>query len=82
MLVLIRSASARLIEAYREQLLTLEELRVRMPTLRKRETTVQTQLAAFDAELHDAESSLKVTETLEGVDRTTHRKWFVSLCAK
>jgi site-specific DNA recombinase len=62
----VQTASSRLIEAYQEQLLTLEELRVRMPALRKREATVTAQLTALDAELHDAETYLKLTESLEG----------------
>ena len=37
-----------------------------MPALRKRETTLQAQLDALDAELHDAETYLKLTDTLDG----------------
>jgi len=59
-------AIERLIEAYQEQLLSLEELRARMPALRKRQTTLQAQLDTLDAELHDAESYLKLADTLEG----------------
>jgi site-specific DNA recombinase len=58
-------ALERLIEAYQEQLITLEELRARTPTLRKREATLQAELGALDNELHDAETYLKLTETLE-----------------
>ena len=36
-----------------------------MPALRKRETTLATQLDALDAELHDAETYLKLAENLE-----------------
>ena len=61
----VRAGSGRLIEAYQEQLITLEELRIRMPALRKRETTLATQLDALDAELHDAETYLKLAENLE-----------------
>ena len=56
----------RLIEAYQEQLISLAELRARMPTLRKRQTTLSAQLDALDAELHDAETYLKLADTLEG----------------
>jgi site-specific DNA recombinase len=65
---LTRAAGAieRLIEAYQEQLLSLDELRARMPALRKRQTTLQAQLDALDAELHDAETYLKLADTLEG----------------
>jgi len=37
-----------------------------MPTLRKRQSTVQAQLDALENELHDAESYLKLADTLEG----------------
>ena len=60
------AATARLIEAYQEQLITLDELRARTPALRKREATLRAQLDALDAELHDAETYLKLAETLEG----------------
>jgi site-specific DNA recombinase len=56
----------RLIEAYQEQLISLEELRARMPALRKRQTTLRAQLDALDTELHDAETYLKLADTLEG----------------
>jgi len=59
-------AVERLIEAYQEQLISLDELRARMPTMRKRQTTLQAQLEALDAELHDAESYLKLADTIEG----------------
>jgi hypothetical protein len=44
-----RAGIARLIEAYREQLISLDELRTRMPSLRHREAAIQTQLAALEA---------------------------------
>jgi site-specific DNA recombinase len=62
----IRSASARLIEAYQEDLLSLDELRQRMPPLRQREATAEAQLAACEAELTDAETYVKLAESLEG----------------
>jgi site-specific DNA recombinase len=58
-------AIERLIEAYQEQLISLDELRGRMPALRKRQSTLQAQLDALDAELHDAETYLKLADTLE-----------------
>ncbi len=61
-----RHALRRLLDGYQEQLVTLDELRARTPELRKREATVQAQLDALDAELHDAETYLKLTETLDG----------------
>ena len=61
-----QNAIRRLIDGYQEQLVTLDELRARTPELRKREATIQAQLDALDAELHDAETYLKLTETLDG----------------
>ena len=61
-----QTALRRLLDGYQEQLITLEELRARTPELRKREAAVQAQLDALDAELNDAETFLKLTETLEG----------------
>jgi site-specific DNA recombinase len=62
----IRGAIARLIEAYQESLLSLEELRKRMPPLRQREATAEAQLAAFEAELIDAETYVTLAQSLEG----------------
>jgi len=59
-------AIARLIEAYQEQLISLEELRARTPTLRKRQTALRAQLDALETELHDAETYLQLADTLEG----------------
>ena len=60
-----QNALRRLIDGYQEQLITLEELRARMPELRRREATLRTELDALDAELYDAETYLKLTETLD-----------------
>jgi site-specific DNA recombinase len=62
----IRAGITRMIEAYQEQLISLEELRTRMPSLRQRETTIQAQLAALEAELLDAETYVALAESLEG----------------
>jgi septal ring factor EnvC (AmiA/AmiB activator) len=56
----------RLLDAYQESLLALDELRTRMPMLRKREATLQAQLEALEAELHDAETHLELVDSLEG----------------
>jgi site-specific DNA recombinase len=55
-----------LISAYQEELLSLDELRSRMPELRRREAALASQLRSLDAELHDAETYLQLAETLEG----------------
>jgi chromosome segregation ATPase len=67
-------AIERLIEAYQEQLLSLDELRARMPTLRKRQSTLRAQLDTLDTELQDAETYLKLADSLEGVPRPTRRR--------
>lgn len=59
-------AITRLIEAYQEQLLSLEELRARMPALRKRQSTLKAQLDTLAGELHDAETYLKLADTIDG----------------
>jgi site-specific DNA recombinase len=60
-----QNALRRLIDGYQEQLITLEELRARMPELRRREATLRAELDALDTDLHDAETYLKLTETLD-----------------
>jgi site-specific DNA recombinase len=62
----IRAGMTRLIEAYQEQLISLDELRTRMPSLRQRETTLQAQLATLEAERLDAETYVALAESLEG----------------
>ena len=62
----LRAGITRLIEAYQEQLISLDELRTRMPSLRHREMAVQNQLAALDAELVDAETYITLAESFEG----------------
>jgi site-specific DNA recombinase len=61
-----RGATERLISAYQEELLSLEELRSRTPELRRREAALASQLRSLDAELHDAETYLQLADTLEG----------------
>jgi len=65
-LVRIRAGITRLIEAYQEQLVSLDELRSRMPPLRQREGTVRAQLAALEAELLDADTYIALAESFEG----------------
>src|SRR3954470_5402541 len=58
-------ATARLIEAYQEQLISLDELRGRMPALRTRQSTLQAELDGLNAELHDAAAYLKLADTID-----------------
>ena len=55
-----------MIEAYSEQLITIDELRARMPHLRARETSLRGQLDALDAQLADRDAYLKLADDLEG----------------
>jgi site-specific DNA recombinase len=56
----------RLVGAYQEDLLTLDELRARMPELRAKETSLSGALAALDAQLLDRDTYLALAENLEG----------------
>ena len=56
----------RLVQAYQEDLLTLDELRARMPELRAKETSLRGALASLDAQLLDHETYLALAENLEG----------------
>ena len=60
------TAITRMIEAFQEQLITIDELRSRMPDLRARETGLRGQLDALDAHLADQEAYLKLADDLEG----------------
>jgi site-specific DNA recombinase len=55
----------RLIEAYQEELITLEELRRRVPEPRKKITTLRTQLEALEADTVDRETYLQLAENLK-----------------
>jgi site-specific DNA recombinase len=55
----------RLINAYQEQLISLDELRDRMPELRSRETSLRTQLDALAAQLVDRHAYLQLATGLE-----------------
>jgi site-specific DNA recombinase len=60
------AAITRMIQAFQEQLITIDELRARMPDLRARDTAIRGQLVAIDAQLADRELYLKLAEDLEG----------------
>jgi site-specific DNA recombinase len=55
-----------MIEAFSEQLLTIDELRARMPHLRTREKSLHAQIDALDAQAADREAYLKLAADLEG----------------
>jgi site-specific DNA recombinase len=56
----------RMIEAFQEQLISIDELRTRMPDLRARHTTLRSQLDALDTQLADRDAYLKLADDLEG----------------
>ena len=55
-----------MIEALSEQLITIDELRARMPHLRAREANLRGQINALDAQAADRQAYLKLTDDLEG----------------
>ena len=57
---------AAMISAFSEQLLTIDELRARMPDLRARETGLKDQIAALDTQAADRDAYLKLADHLEG----------------
>ena len=58
------AAITRMIEAFSEQLITIDELRARMPALRARETNLRSQATALDAQLADRDAYLKLADDL------------------
>ncbi|WP_433192213.1 recombinase family protein [Nocardia sp. CA-107356] len=61
-----RSGIAAMIEAFGEQLITIDELRARMPDLRARETNLRNQIDALDAQLADRNAYLALAADLQG----------------
>jgi site-specific DNA recombinase len=55
-----------MITAFSEQLITIDELRARMPALRARETGLKDQIAALDAQAADRDAYLRLASDLEG----------------
>jgi DNA invertase Pin-like site-specific DNA recombinase len=68
------AAITRLIEAYQEDLISLDELRNRMPPLRAREASQRGQLDALTAHLVDRDSYLALATNLEGFLTQLHDK--------
>ena len=57
---------ARMITAFSEQLITIDELRTRMPDLRAREINLRNQIQAIDAQTADRGAYLKLAQDLGG----------------
>jgi site-specific DNA recombinase len=62
----VQKSMDRLMTAYQEDLLSLEDLRRRMPELRKREQSTQTELSSLLNQLADRAGYLRLVETLSG----------------
>ncbi len=69
------TAIARMIEAFQEQMITIDELRARMPELRTRETNLRGQLDALDSQIADRQRVLRllVKNVLIGSGKITIR---------
>jgi site-specific DNA recombinase len=61
-----RKSMDRLLTAYQEELLSLDELRRRMPELRQRERAMQTELQSILDQINDRAVYLRLAETLSG----------------
>ena len=68
------SSITAMIEAFSEQLLTIDELRGRMPHLRARQASLQGQIDALDAQAADRDAYLKLAGDLEGFLAQLHDK--------
>jgi site-specific DNA recombinase len=64
----------RMIQAFGEDLITIDELRGRMPDLRARETNLRHQIQALDSQLADRQAYLKLASDLEGFLAQLHAK--------
>ena len=60
----VRKSMERMITAYQEDLLSLDELRRRMPDLRQRAQTMQAELQAIADQVNDRAAYLRLAETL------------------
>jgi len=63
-LIQVGKGIERLLNAYQEGLLSIEQLRERMPALRNRDQTLRTQLRAIADQLDDRAAFLRLAETL------------------
>ena len=63
-LIRVRKSMERLLTAYQEELLSLDELRVRMPPLRQREQAMLAELQAINNQTADRAAYLQLAETL------------------
>ncbi len=64
-IVRIRKGIEKLLDGYQEDLIQLEELRSRMPELRKREKSLNEQLTCIESDLIDQSSLLKLVDNMD-----------------
>lgn len=64
-IVRTRKSIDKLLDAYQEDLIQLEELRIRMPELRKREKLLKQDLNSIESELSDQSVILKLADNIE-----------------
>lgn len=74
-------AITRLINAFQEELISLDELRARMPDLRSREASLRHQLDALASQLADREGHLRLADNLEDFLTGLHDKAVTATCA-
>ena len=63
-LIRVRKSMERLLTAYQEELMSLDELRVRMQPVRQREQAMHAELQAINNQAADREAYLRLAETL------------------
>jgi len=61
----IQNSTAKLLDAYQEDLLQIDELRKRLPELRKRGKAIQTEIQCLDASAGDRDRFLRVADNVE-----------------
>ena len=61
----LERAGARLVTAYQEELITLDELRSRMPAIHSRKRVLEAELEAIRSAAEERERFLRIAETLE-----------------
>ena len=64
-IIKVAKSIEKLLDAYQEDLLQLDELRSRMPDLRRREKTLKSEFASIDSIYADQQAILKLTENIE-----------------
>jgi site-specific DNA recombinase len=69
----VQNGADRLLDAYQEGLLSLEQLRRRMPELKKREFALRAELQTVEASVVDRERCLRLVGNLKGFLSSLHR---------